>query len=165
MLKFDYAPPYKDGYPKTYFFDPSRLGTCYSGTMNDPWWFSCPFPSGDYGLKASLFLDRDGDGQRDRGERAPAGRTVLLRLLGHTQQSTLQSRAYQTDAAGSFSTTLYTGGYNEPSGHWSICLNDNDERHVIGSLNGAQVESPKRCVELTQLAAGSNNFSIGVVRQ
>ena len=164
VLNFDYAPPRKDGYPKTYFIV-YAVANGNTASMHGPWSFSCPFPPGSYELDASLFVDRDADGARDRDERALAKRDVQLSLPGHTWFSTIDRRTYQLDGSGHFGTALDNGGWDAPHEHWTICLMTKDQHFRIASVNGAFVATPGPCVELTQLAAGANSFSIGVVRK
>jgi hypothetical protein len=135
-----------------------------------PRFYSCPFPEGEFGLTAHVFVDRDRNGVVDKHEPDFGGREAILSFGANTQQSTLGGRLYDLNRHGTFSTTLFTGGYGERNGvvlgAWQICLTD---RQVAGgwqivSLNGAVLPFVDGCVVLPQLASGENNVTVGVAR-
>ena len=151
-------------YPKRSYYVSATVegASLFSG----PRFYSCPFPEGDFELTARLFVDGNSNGVIDRHEHSFGNRETILQFGGDTQQSTLGGRLYDLSRRGTFSTTLFTGGYGVGRGAWVICLTDRQVERgwQIVSLNGVPLEFVYRCVTLPQLTSGGNSVSVGVAR-
>lgn len=128
--------------------------------------YSCPFPEGEFGLTAHVFVDRNGNAALDNREPNFSRRDVTLSLTsGQTWVSYLPGRRYVLDGTGTFATTVDRSGVGTGTG-WGICLADSEVARgwLVVSLNGAALPAPANCVGQLQLAPGDNRITIGVAR-
>ncbi len=128
---------------------------------------SCPLSdSKDFFITGSIFLDRNGDGVRDPGDRALRHEAISINGGCTGIGCALPPHTVRTDRLGNFEFTGLTqvDPNRQPLPDFFMCLPNTQgpNRHIV-SVNGAPVTfAPGGCADIGTLQPGENIIAIGV---